>query len=615
MDLPAALVRFDDVRKGSDWKRWRELASGAAPFLAPEFFALVKPLARADAVVVAEAWSPGKLHGALPLVFVGDSLRSLRSDHSPGYDFCGTREGIEAIWRALREDDRWTELVLEKVPADSLLSTLLPALAKVDGFRYVATPDVRDPYLPLAGFEAAMNPKFRTNLARCARKAGDIVLERILVPSRADLAEAEAIEAKAWKGAAGTAITSDPKVEHLYRAMSRVLGRRRQASLYFLRVGGKRVATLFALENRGVLYALKIGYDPAYANLSPGHLIAWKVAADAEQRGLTELDFVGREDEWKHKWTDRVHEHVRIVIYARTLRGISRYALRHVIRPALPATARETPRSPLPRHCQHADVLGAHTTGERLRGRIAKGLGIKTGLKRMLTGRAFEAASAGEASRFPVGSWVRVLEEPRVRATLSSTGKLRGLELVPVQLATCGKVYRVERHVRRLRDDHGRFRAIDRTVLLEGVDCSGAGHDTPVPTGCGRHCPLMYRDEWLEPATSPHAPPHAAVAVRHAHVRDLDEIYAGLDAFGRRDGLTFMPEMAQYAGKRFAVAQRLSTVFEYDRWIEMTRPIYILRGLHCTGAVLGSRGPCDRACAMLWHEDWLVLEDARQHEV
>jgi hypothetical protein len=36
----------------------------------------------------------------------------------------------------------------------------------------------------------------------------------------------------------------------------------------------------------------------------------------------------------------------------------------------------------------------------------------------------------------------------------------------------------------------------------------------------------------------------------------------------------------------------------------------LLAGAHCTGAVLGTKGPCDRACAMLWHEDWLILEDA-----
>jgi hypothetical protein len=91
-------------------------------------------------------------------------------------------------------------------------------------------------------------------------------------------------------------------------------------------------------------------------------------------------------------------------------------------------------------------------------------------------------------------------------------------------------------------------------------------------------------------------------------VRSVEEIRAGLDLRGRRGGLTFMPEMAQHAGKRFAIARQLTKVFEYDRWIAPRAPIYILRGAHCSGAVVGDNGPCDRACALMWHEDWLILE-------
>ena len=197
-----------------------------------------------------------------------------------------------------------------------------------------------------------------------------------------------------------------------------------------------------------------------------------------------------------------------------------------------------------------------------------------------------------------------------LEATLGGTGKLRGLELVDVQRETAGEVFQVERHVRRLRDDKGRYRAVNGTVLLAGIDCGGRASE---PTGCGRHCPLMYRDEWLEPAAAPHiAPP--VPRLRHARVRDLAEIYAGLDLFGRRDGVTFMAEMQGYAGQRFAIAGELPQVFECDHWTTPAQPVYLLEGLRCTGAVLGTKGPCDRACALMWHRDWLLL-DGGQAEV
>ena len=602
----AQLIDFDKLRHDSRWGAWKTLTAEAPPFLAPEFFALSRPFVPRGLSLVAGSWADDRMIGALPLVFEGKTLRALRGEHSPGYDFCGTPDGIEAIWACLRDDDRWSELVLDKVPRESLLATLLPELARIDGRPSVIRAATRHPYFVLPDFEAHLKPKFRTNLQRCARKAGGVVLERIAVPTLQDLDEANAIEAMAWKAAAGTSIQNDARAVHMYQVLSRLLGRRGSSSLIFLRVKGKRIATLFALEDGHTLFALKLGYDPAYASISPGHLLIWKVAADAEQRGLRELDFVGHEDEWKRKWTGEAHDQVNVTIYQRSARGLVRFAMREMIKPNLPETLRETPRSPLPRSCQRANIVGAHTPIERLRGRIDRGLGIKSRVRRVLR-RTPEGAPQGEPSAFAPGSWVRVRETAAVRALLDAKDKTRGLAFVPAQWNACGGVFRVASHVRRIRDDHGRFRAVHRTVLLEGVDCAFGSNGEPA--GCGRHCPLMFRDEWLEAAEAPHAEPPSAKAVRHARVRELAEIQRGLDLFGRRDGVTFMPEMAAYAGRRFAILGSLDDVFEYDRWTKPQKPIYMLDGVHCTGAIC-RRDTCDRACTLLWHEDWLIVEPA-----
>ncbi|HEU4727922.1 MAG TPA: GNAT family N-acetyltransferase [Kofleriaceae bacterium] len=600
--MHSTLVDLSSARHLADWTSWQQLTAKAPPFLTPEFFTLASRFAGDDAFV-AEAWDGDRMIGALPLGRSGDRLVSLTCDYTPGYDYYGTPEGVEAIWRSLRADPSWNQLVIGKVPVESLLASRLPTLANADGCPVVVRLESGHPYFALRGFEAEMSPKFRSNLSRCARHAGDLTLEKIAVPDRAAFDEALAIEAMAWKGAAGTSIAADPRAAHLYHTLLRLFGRRGRGTLYFLRQGGRRIAMLLAIEDDRTLYALKIGYDPSASRLSPGHLMVWKVAADAEARGLEQFDFVGHDDPWKRKWTDRVHESVGITIYRDTLAGLGRYAL-HLARPHIPTALRGGLREALPRGCQRNDIVGAHTLVARVRGRLDQGLGIKSGIRRIVRPPPVRDP-LGQPSQFAPGSWVRVKSAPAVRELLDQRDRTRGLLFTQAQWDTADQVFQVAKQVRRMRDDHGRFRPISRTVLLEGVDC--AGHSTE-PAGCGRHCPMMYRDEWLEPAGAPERGPTQPSTARHARIRSLEEIRAGLDLRGRQDGLTFMPEMAQYAGRRVPIANKITSVFEYDRWIATRAPIYVLEGLHCAGDVVGDKGPCDRACSLLWHEAWLIVE-------
>ena len=56
------------------------------------------------------------------------------------------------------------------------------------------------------------------------------------------------------------------------------------------------------------------------------------------------------------------------------------------------------------------------------------------------------------------------------------------------------------------------------------------------------------------------------------------------------------------------ILERLDSVFEYDKWTPPRARVFLLEDARCTGQSLGARGPCDRSCALVWHEDWLTLE-------
>jgi hypothetical protein len=217
--------------------------------------------------------------------------------------------------------------------------------------------------------------------------------------------------------------------------------------------------------------------------------------------------------------------------------------------------------------------------------------------------RLGERAGLGAASRFAAGEFVRVKDATAVRATLDGENALRGLAFTNVQWAYCGKTFRVDAVVRRIMNDEGVMRRAGRTVSLAGVTCGGPAHDG----GCGRACPLLFRDEWLEPSSAELAEP--VVYEQYVRIRPLSEILAGLDRDGRRDGVMFASEMGRFAGARLPVLRTVQPIAA-TRWRRAGAEWFILAGIRCSGAVLGGEGPCDRGCGLLWHRDWLEFEPA-----
>lgn len=264
-----------------------------------------------------------------------------------------------------------------------------------------------------------------------------------------------------------------------------------------------------------------------------------------------------------------------------------------------------------PPHCQLHDRLAAPSLRRRLQQWIADlraRFRLRTRLRQWRAGGAAPSPPRlGKPSRFAAGSWVRVRDADRIYATLDEKKQLRGLLWVWQQWAYCGTVHRVFKPVRRMMDDSRQMRPISTTVLLDTAPCGGPlGRD-----GCGRECPLMFRDDWLEEVP---APPDFAPAPRgdatHATVRPLDEILRTLDADGRHGGLTFMREMQAHAGKRFRVYRKIEHVLDGGKRVPVAQPLYLLADLHCTGAAMGADGPCERACRLIWHADWLRLDSA-----
>ena len=81
------------------------------------------------------------------------------------------------------------------------------------------------------------------------------------------------VEASGWKGEEGSAIRSSPADIAFFRSVLQQAHAHGQLQLLRLTVAGKAVAMKLNLRSRGESYSLKIGYDHAYAQFSPGVLL------------------------------------------------------------------------------------------------------------------------------------------------------------------------------------------------------------------------------------------------------------------------------------------------------------------------------------------------------
>lgn len=87
-------------------------------------------------------------------------------------------------------------------------------------------------------------------------------------------------------------------------------------------------------------------------------------------------------------------------------------------------------------------------------------------------------------------------------------------------------------------------------------------------------------------------------------IKSPSEILATLDENGKTDGLPFMPEMAEYCGRRFVVDRTADKICDSNRYTGSRRlpDSVFLTGMRCTG---NEHGGCQAECRVLWKETWL----------
>lgn len=320
---------------------WSDLADAVGgPIEHPTWHTPCAALLRPDETPwLATVHSGGRLEALLPLVkrrrHGVPRLAAMGVDehHEPMDVLHRSAVSLEALTDALlRQGLAWE---LGRVPADS---STVEAVERTCRGRAVVIrrPRPAAPYIVLDPSwtepEQHLNSGRRSDMRRARRKAEkfgppavDIVLpETHELDSLLD--EVFAVEARSWKGRAGTAIALDPAENAFCRRYAHAAQQHGLLRLCFLRLGSQAVAVQMALVYRGGFWLLKIGYDAAYSACSPGLLLLRETISYAARQGLARYEFLGQQEPWIQVWTNHAHPCVSLRVYPRSPAGAAALA-------------------------------------------------------------------------------------------------------------------------------------------------------------------------------------------------------------------------------------------------------------------------------------------------
>jgi CelD/BcsL family acetyltransferase involved in cellulose biosynthesis len=136
------------------------------------------------------------------------------------------------------------------------------------------------------------------------------------------LREAFEVENFSWKGRLGTSVLRTPGMFEFFLRQAQQMASWGQLETAALRLNGRMLAFVYGYRAKGVCYAHKIGYDPSYAEYSPGQLLFYRILERLHNDGNAQaIDFMGPMTQSLSRWRPATYGVGRVVIAPRRLLG------------------------------------------------------------------------------------------------------------------------------------------------------------------------------------------------------------------------------------------------------------------------------------------------------
>ena len=276
----------------------------------------------------------GEIVAVLPLSRHRSALASVTRWHTPVFDAVGDRASVsELLLMLLGPRPRRVSLAFADAGASAAVA--LRRLGERIGYRAIVRPLEHCSYIRTdGGWDAYLAERDGKMLSELRRRKRLLEAEGVLTfdvhtgEERLDelLNEGFAVDAGWWSGLAGSAVLSNPAMHRFYREIAAWAVARRSLRLGFLRLNGHAIAFDFSIEENGVHYLLRTGFDPNENRFSPGKLLRYQMIERAFNNGLRLYDFLGTKGPAKDDWTPLTRERSLIQLFSPSLAGLVDWA-------------------------------------------------------------------------------------------------------------------------------------------------------------------------------------------------------------------------------------------------------------------------------------------------
>jgi len=247
----------------------------------------------------------------------------ISSDHL-NFIICNKRERetLKAITEYLFQEIKWDFCLFSNIPSSSLTSKLLKEIMRNRLFQSEKSQVCY--YIPLPSrfedFQSSLRVNMRSSIRRKRRNLQKKYngFELVILESPDEINDAMErlfeLHEKRWMVVKHKGNFISNEVKKFHKKIARLFLKPDMLRLYFLRVQGKDVATLYTFKYNNKLFYYQSGRDPEWSKEGVGGILINLIIEDAINKGYAEFDFLRGMEDYKTRLTDKKREEIDIFI-------------------------------------------------------------------------------------------------------------------------------------------------------------------------------------------------------------------------------------------------------------------------------------------------------------